>query len=147
LFWKKKKPLIDTQDPDAEDQREAFRYCFKGDLGFSIDFKEKPVQVINISAGGMAFRDEGFARYDVDQITLVLDIPNYRGENFFSAQLRILDISEQGICHCIFENCTIKKYEIIHKYVLEMQKKEMITKFRKQMIRKQMTRNQIPKTR
>jgi len=86
----------------------------------------------------MAFRDEGFTRYDVDQITLVLDIPNYRGETFFSAQLRILDISERGICHCIFENCTIQKYEIIHKYVLEMQKKEMITKFKKQMTRKQM---------
>jgi hypothetical protein len=141
LFWKKKKQPIDTQDPlEAEDQREAFRYIFKEDLGFSMDFKQKPVQVINISAGGMAFRNEGFTRYDVDQITLVLDIPNYRGETFFSAQLRILDISEQGICHCIFENCTIQKYEIIHKYVLEMQKKEMITKFRKQMIRKQMTR-------
>lgn len=139
MFWKKKKPLIDTQDPlEAQDQREAFRYIFKGELGFSIDFKQKQVQVINISAGGMAFRDEGFTRYDVDQITLNLDIPNYRGETFFSAQLRILDISGQGICHCIFENCTIQEYEIIHKYVLEMQKKEMITKFRKQMIRKQM---------
>jgi len=49
-------------------------------------------------------------------------------ETFFSAQLRILDIFGQGVCHSIFENCTIQKYEIIHKYVLEMQKKEMITK-------------------
>ncbi len=135
------KPITDTPDPlEAKEQREAFRYSFKGEFHLSMDFKRKPVQVINISAGGMAFKNEGFTQYDVDQINFLLDIPNYRGENIFTAQLRILDISDQGICHGIFENCTIQDYEIIHKYVLEMQKKEMITKFRKQMIRKQMTR-------
>ena len=138
LFWKKPKQTSDIRDPlETEDQREAFRYIFKGDLRLSMDFKQKPVQVINISAGGMAFRDEGFAQYDVDQIHLILDIPNYRGELEFSAQLRILDISDQGICHCIFENCTIQEYEIIHKYVLEMQKKEMMRKSGNQMTQNQ----------
>jgi len=151
LFWKKPKQTIDTRDPlEAENQRESFRYVFKGEFHLSMNFKEKPVQVINISAGGMAFRDEGFAQYDVDQIDLLFDIPNYRGEPRFSARLRILNISDQGVCHSIFENCTIPEYEIIHKYVLEMQKKEMLTKSRnqlarKQLIRKQLTRMQLTK--
>ena len=138
MFWKKPKKTTDPKDaleerdPLEEDQREAFRYVFKREPGPAMDFKQKPVSVTNISAGGMAFRDEGFARYDVDQIHLFLDIPNYRGESEFSAQLRILDITDQRICHCIFENCTIDKYEIIHKYVLEMQKKDRITRSRNQ---------------
>jgi hypothetical protein len=139
LFWKKPKKPIDPQHRleeavplEEEDQREAFRYVFKGDRRLSMNFKKKPVRVINISAGGMAFRDEGFARYDVDHIHLFLDIPNYRGDSEFSAQLRILDITGQGICHCIFENCTIDEYETIHKYVLEMQKKDLLTRSRHQ---------------
>ena len=144
MFWKKPKQPIDINDPlETKDQREAFRYIFKGDRYLSMNFKEKPVQVLNISAGGMAFRDEGFTRYDVDQINLLLDIPNYRGETIFSAQLRILDISSQGICHSIFENCTIQEYETIHKYVLEMQKKDMIAKSKNQMTRNNMTKQNM----
>jgi len=144
LFWKKPKPAIDNNDPlETKDQREAFRYIFKGDRSLAMDFKGKPVRVINISAGGMAFRDEGFTRYDADQIHLHFDIPNYRGETLFSAQLRILDISNQGICHSIFENCTIQEYEIIHKYVLEMQKKDMTATSRNKTTQNNMTQHKM----
>lgn len=91
-------------------------------------FKHKLVEVLNISAGGLAFRNNGFQLYDADQITLLLDIPNFMGEAKFSARLRILNISETHTCHCIFENCTIQDYEMIHKYVLEMQKKDLATR-------------------
>ncbi len=109
---------------EKEEQRDAFRYIFKGDT-LSMDFKKKSVKLLNISAGGMAFKDNGFTQYDVDQITLVLDIPNYMGDTKFSARLRILNITGNGICNCIFENCVIEEYELIHKYVLEMQKNEI----------------------
>jgi len=131
LFWKKMTKTTDTCEIDGkeiiadDDKREAFRYIFKKDHCLSMDFKQQAVKVLNISAGGLAFKGDGFTQYDVDQITLFLDIPNWRGVNKFSAQLRILNISTNGICHCIFENCTIEKYEIIHKYVLEMQKSEI----------------------
>ncbi len=118
---------------ESADQREAFRYVFKGDSHLSMIFKEKSVQILDISAGGIAFKGEGFRRYDADQISLFLDIPNYRGDATFSARLRILNITDNGICHCIFENCTIEKYEMIHKYVLEMQKNEIITNSRNHM--------------
>jgi len=115
---------------DNQEQREAFRYIFKEEGHLTMDFKHQTVKVLNISAGGLAFNGDGFAQYDVDQITLFLDIPNYRGETRFTAQLRILNISAGRICHCIFENCNIEDYEIIHKYVLEMQKTEMINNSR-----------------
>ena len=126
MFWKKKKQIIDIQDPmDEKDQREAFRYIFKGDKHLPMDFKQKPVNVLDISAGGMAFKDEGFMQYDVDQITLFLHLPNYTGDGKFTAQLRILNINDRGICHCIFEKCTIEEYEMVHRYVLEMQKSDL----------------------
>ena len=124
---------IENDAIENEEQREAYRYIFNGDQRLSMIFKQQSVEVINISAGGMAFRGKGFTRYDVDQINLFLDIPNYPGDASFSARLRILDITDNGICHCIFENCTIEKYEMIHKYVLEMQKKNILTHSKIQM--------------
>ena len=91
-----------------------------------MDFKQKAVKVLDLSAGGMAFKNEGFIQYDVDQITFLLNLPNSVGNLKFTAQLRILNINNKGICHCIFENCTIEEYEMIHKFVFEMQKMDLI---------------------
>ena len=128
MFWKKTKQTIDCQDPleTEENQREAFRYVFKGNRHLPMDFKQKAVKVRDISAGGMAFKNEGFIQYDVDQITIFLCLPNSLGNGKFTAQLRILNINDKGICHCIFENCTVEEYEMIHKYVLEMQKMDLL---------------------
>lgn len=126
MFWKKNKPK--TESIKAEDQRETFRYVFRGGRQLSMTFLHKTVEVVNISAGGMAFKNNGFQPYESDQITLFLDIPNFRGEPCFSARLRILNITENNICNCIYENCTVQDYEMIHKYVLELQKKDLATR-------------------
>jgi hypothetical protein len=132
LFWKKRKPASDSgrvpkiENPQGDrDQREAFRYQFKPEDRISMSFLGQPVMVLNISARGMAFINKGFSKYDVDLIQLDLDIPRYRGDTRLSAALRIIYIGDDQTCHCIFENCTIDQYELIHKYVLEMQKKEL----------------------
>jgi hypothetical protein len=138
------KQITDNPDPmEADEQREAYRFFFKGEFRLSMNFKQKEVQVINISAGGMAFKNEGFKQYDADHITLVFDMSPDRQEIIFSAQLRILDISDQEICHCIFENCTIQEYEIIHKYVLEMQKKLLKAQHRNRLARHPSTQNRF----
>jgi hypothetical protein len=125
LFWKKIKQ--NTNKPTLqEDQREAFRYMFKGEDHLLIEFKQKKVKLLDISAGGVAFRNQDFSIYDADIVNFVLDIPNFRGDTKFTATLRIITITDRGICHCIFENCTIEEYEKIHKYVLEMQKNDLI---------------------
>ncbi len=132
MFWKKARPksepvhtkgILDPLDP--ENQREAFRYVFGKQERITIRFLDRTVTVVDISARGMAFIDQGFSQYDADQIQVDLDIPNYRGSTLFSARLRILYISQDRICHCIFENCTIEQYEMLHKYVLELQKKRL----------------------
>lgn len=116
---------MSIEQMEEQEQREAFRYVFQGERSLPMVFKDKQVQVLDISAGGLAFKNRGFAQYEADRITLCLDIPHFTGKPSFSAQLRILTITKNGTCHCIFENCTIEEYEIIHKYVLEMQKTDI----------------------
>ncbi len=132
MFWKKAKPgseqlkdpdILDTHD--CENQREAFRYVFDEKERITVRFLGKTVSVTDISAGGISFINKGFSRYDADHIQLDLDIPNFRGSTEFFARVRILFISRDQVCHCIFENCTIEQYEMLHKYVLELQKKRL----------------------
>ncbi|MFH2057869.1 MAG: PilZ domain-containing protein [Pseudomonadota bacterium] len=123
MFWKKKKPATDTIIHESEDKRTSYRYQFKDDQGIEIQFKTKKVRLLNISAGGMAFKNNGFEQFDYDFIKFTLDIPNFTGNNTFFAGLRILSISPEEICHCIFEQCSLDQHELIHRFVLEMQKK------------------------
>lgn len=126
MFWKKKK-IIDAcvEETSYEDQRSAFRYVFKKGRQLSMTFKNNTVQILDLSAGGMAFTNMEFEKYDLDRVSLKLDIPNYFKDPILTADVRILSITKSNICHCIFENCTLEEYEMIHKYVLEMQKQDM----------------------
>lgn len=108
-----------------DDQRASFRYIFKKSDRPTMVFKGKTVTVYDISAGGLAFENQGFSKYDADHITLDLDMPNFHGDSVLSARVRILNLTTNRICHSIFENCSVDEYEMIHKYVLEMQKKDL----------------------
>jgi hypothetical protein len=125
LFWKKKKPEIEFIHHNSDELRNAFRYRFKKGRGLTIRFKGKEVAILDISAGGLSFENQGFQPFDVDTIQLTLDIPNFIGNPLFSVGLRILTIDENHLCRCIFEQCSLEQYELIHKYVLEMQKNDL----------------------
>jgi hypothetical protein len=125
LFWKKKSRQADNIICDSDCKRNAFRYEFKNNQGFTIRFRGRTLRVINISAGGLAFADSGFSPLDSDSVSFSLDIPNFRGQTDFSSELRIVEIDSDGICHAIFENCSPEQCELIHKYVLEMQKNDL----------------------
>ncbi len=125
MFWKKKQPLIDTISYELQDQRESYRYHFKNGQGFHFKFKEKKVRVLNICADGLAFENIGFRQLDHDVINFTLDIPNFKGDSTFSAELKILTIDKNNICHSNFEQCSLEQHELIHKYVLELQKDDL----------------------
>ncbi|MCP3873021.1 MAG: PilZ domain-containing protein [Desulfobacteraceae bacterium] len=125
MFWKKKKQQTDTFIYESKDKRDAYRYDFKDGQGFEIQFKGKTLQVINISAGGIAFYNSDFEQFDSDFVKFKLDIPNFKDDTSFYTGLRILTIDETNICHCIFEQCSLEQHELIHKYVLEMQKDDL----------------------
>jgi hypothetical protein len=125
LFWKKKKPETDLIRYDSEDLRLAFRYHFKEGQGFPITFNGKKVTVLDISARGLAFKNQGFQPDDADTIRFSLEVPNYRGSTLVFAGLKILSIDGESVCHCVFEDCPPEQNELLHKYVLEMQKNDL----------------------
>ena len=125
MFWKKKRPVTDKIIHESEDKRNTYRYEFKDGQGIQIEFLEKKVTVINISSGGMAFKNRGFKKYDFDFIKFKLSIPDFKGKSTFFAGLRVLTISQKETCHCIFEHCSLDQHELIHRYVLEMQKYDL----------------------
>ncbi len=125
MFWKKKKKETDSISYDSANKRTAYRYDFKKGQELQVEFKEKEVLICNISAGGIAFENNGFKPFDFGFIKFCLDIPNFNGDSNFFAGLRILKISENNICHCLFEQCSLEQHELLHKYVLEMQKNDL----------------------
>ena len=126
MFWKKKKPVTDTIEYSSDNLRAAYRYPFKKGRELLIKFKGQTVQVHNIGAGGIAFTNKGFKISDVDRVRFTLDIPDIKGNStVFSADLRILSIDGNNICHSVFEHCPAERSELIHKYVLEQQKNDL----------------------
>ncbi|WDP86651.1 MAG: PilZ domain-containing protein [Desulfobacter sp.] len=126
MFWKKTKaPGNAVSSIDQTDQRASFRYVFSGNTQLAIKFKGREVNLTDISAGGLGFSNPGAKQYDSDKISLILNMPNFTGDPALNVQIRILHISANQICHCIFENCTVQEYEVIHKFVLEMQKQDL----------------------
>jgi hypothetical protein len=125
LFWKKKKNETDSISFDSANDRTAYRYDFKKGKGIQAEFKEKKVLILNISAGGIAFENKGFQAFDFGFIKLNLTMPNFKGDSNFYAGLRVLNINEENICHCLFEQCSLEQHELLHKYVLEMQKNDL----------------------
>lgn len=125
MSLKKEKTKTETIEHLSEDKRDAFRYEFKNEPEFKINFKGKLLEPTNISAGGIAFANQGFNILDFDYVNFTLQIPNQAKEISFFAGLRILQIDDDNICHSIFEQCTLDQHELIHKYVLEMQKNDL----------------------
>ncbi len=124
MFWKKIKKADETIIHPSTDKRESYRYEFSEGQEISTQFKGEDINVINISAGGLAFENKDFLQFDFDFIKFKLNIPNFHGDSTFFAGLRILKIDKAQICHCIFEQCSLEQHELIHKYVLEKQKND-----------------------
>ncbi len=126
MFLRKEKAKTEGIDHTSTDQRDSFRYDFKAGQGIKIKFKETHLELINISAGGVGFANQGFETLDFGYINFTLNIPQSHTKQIsFFAGLRILKIDEENVCHGIFEQCTLDQHELIHKYVLEMQKNDL----------------------
>ncbi|THB81398.1 MAG: PilZ domain-containing protein [Desulfobacteraceae bacterium] len=125
MFWKKKKHSDTELILDSGNKRDAYRYTFNPHEALELQFKGRTIRLINISAMGFAFKHTEFRKNDSDQVRFELPIPNYPGVSELSVRVRILSIDSHSICRCVFENCTAAQQDLIHKYLLEMQKKDL----------------------
>ncbi len=121
LNQEKNKLQTDSGLDEESERRQTFRYFFKEGDGPKIQFKGKDIIVLDISAGGIQFKNKGFTLLETGSVQFDLDFSNDKGDTNFKADLRILEIDENNICHCLFENCTLEYHELVYKYVMTKQ--------------------------
>lgn len=129
MFWKKKQPRNDTFIHDngkkeLQSRRGYFRYRFYWPHTPGIRFCNKDVELFDISAGGLSFKDDGFAKGDRDRISLLLSDEEHPFEYHLFIEIQILSIDAEKICHCTFEDPEKEQTEAIHRFLLIKQKKD-----------------------
>ena len=110
---------------ETPDKREAFRYLFVRPGPPVIVFCGRPVELIDISAGGVSFNDQGFTPGDSDRITLHLEDGEIRFNYTLCIVIEILSIDQNKICHCLFKAPDAQQTEAIHRFLLLKQKKDL----------------------
>ena len=125
MFWKKKKISTEKFIHESSDKRETFRFEFGDESNFQIQFKTKQLVIINLSATGMSFNNEGFATGDSGMVKFYFIFTDIKSPAPIKLGMQIIKIDENNICHGIFENCSEENREIIHKYILEKQKERI----------------------
>ncbi len=125
MFWKKKKQFTSLFTHASSDKRDAYRLAFGRDEAPEILFKGKKVSLINLSAGGTAFKNAGFSVGDRDTVTVALrmfpDVPPVS----LALEIEIMEIDTENICRCLFRNRSEDSTETIHKFLLEKQKQTL----------------------
>jgi hypothetical protein len=119
LFWKKKnKPEKKFKAP--EEARQAYRVVPDPENPILLNLEGISLEVVEISSGGLAFRNKGFqegSSYKVDFI-----LPTGGG---IKTQIKILRIDEDDICRCNFIDLDIDSEDSLHHYVLVRQKEDL----------------------
>lgn len=124
MFWKRKKDketdLPFTIEYD-EDQRAYYRVKPKSDEPLFLQAEGKRYNVLDISAGGVAFQGEGFKRGD--SMAGVLTMPP--GQASIPVALTVLKALPEKAVAAQFKKIDDEDRERVHYYVLTRQKEEL----------------------
>ena len=124
MFWKEKQNDSEIFSLESSDRRLAYRASPHSNAPIAFEFGGEKVQVVNISAGGLAFKNKGFKNGDTHTIELLLPYQNI----ILAPVLKINTIDDQNVCHCNFSAIGEDEVELIHQYVLNWQKEIMQSK-------------------
>ncbi len=125
LNWKKLFHILkktETPRPNVVvDIRTAFRVEPSPEAPILLIVHRNPVQVVDISSGGVSFKNKNFMVGVFYRVNFIL--PHNKQE--ISSQLEIMSIDRNRICRCRFTGLTSEQEEHIHQYVVE-RKKELL---------------------
>lgn len=119
MFWKEKQDNSEIFSYEANDRRSAYRVCPPANAPIVFEFGGEKVQVVNVGAGGLAFKNKGFKSGDTQSIELLLPYQSIT----LATILEINDIDDENVCHCQFRKIGEDEIDAIHQYVLNRQKK------------------------
>jgi len=118
LFWKRNQSSLEIFSLESNDRRLYYRVSPSASAAIVFEFGGEKVKVIDISAGGLAFKSKNFKKGDSQLIELLL----HPQQEPISIILKINEIDDQNICHCRFIETREDDAETIHQYVLKRQK-------------------------
>jgi c-di-GMP-binding flagellar brake protein YcgR len=124
LFWKRKQTDSEIFSLKLNDRRASYRVSPSKSAPIVFDIKGHKARVVNISAGGLAFKCKHFT--DGDSLAIEFLLPYL--DVSIAPILEIKKIDKQNICHCNFKEIAEEEVEAIHQYVLERQKELMQSK-------------------
>ncbi len=120
MFWKRKKNSSEIFSIETEERRTSYRVQPLKEEPVVFLSEDRKFTVINIGAKGVAFKSSDTKKGEVMQINL--DLPG-QSESVF-AVLKVIQ-NENSLCRACFTEISDESSEIIHKYMLEMQKKKV----------------------
>ncbi len=124
MFWKKKKKIFELGiEGDDKDHRTAFRLKpdVKHPVTLNVSGNSYPLQ--DISGTGCSFQSQSFR--DGARGPGTISIPSE--DVIFPVTIRVVG-TVRGICHCEFSKISEKAEDVIHAYILEMQKERIRNK-------------------
>jgi len=119
LFWKKKSKQ-EKKLKAPEEARQAYRVVPDPENPILLNLEGKSLEVLEISSGGLAFKNQGFQAGSSYKVDFVL--PTGGG---IKTQIKILRIDEEDICRCNFIDLDIDSEDSLHHYVLVRQKDDL----------------------
>ena len=119
MFWKKKnKKEEKLKAPD--EARQAYRVVPDPENPLLLNLKGNSLEIVEISSGGLAFKNQGLKAGSSHMIDFVLPTGGA-----IQSRIKILRIDEEDICRCIFINLDTESEDSLHRYVLVRQKDDL----------------------
>ena len=116
MFWKKKK-AEQLFFCESNDRRNSFRVRPISSEPIATHFGGKPVTLQTIGAGGLSFLNEQ-SKVGESQ-SMMLDLPGQ--DVIISAKVEVVNVDKEGVCHCRFVDISDEFLDVIHRYVLSVQ--------------------------
>lgn len=123
MFWnskpkEKKKILVSSKD----EPRGAFRVYPSDEEPITFQFTGKKIKVMDISGGGVSFKNDGFKPGTAEVVSFTLPIVDVD----IKVKLEVVNIIEaKNVCCCRFVDLDEDQQESVFKYCLERQKEEL----------------------
>ena len=120
MFWKKKKKIDIEIDSRHEDNRSAFRIAPEASDPVILTIQGNTYHALNISGTGVCFRSSSFPAGS--KCTAMVRLS--RNDKIFSVVLDVVTV-QRNFCRCRFVNIHPEAENLLHSYILELQKEKI----------------------
>ncbi len=117
MFWKKKATIDLSLESRHQDHRSAYRIACAEEDPVIVVIDGESHRAVNISGNGIAFRANGFRAGQRKRAMIRLSSK----ERVFPVVLEVVAI-QQNLCRCCFREIHEDAENLLHSYILDLQK-------------------------